>query len=249
MHHLVQRITSSFRALRFSIGLRPRIVYEHICGILYLVHHHPTFWEKEKERGHPLWRQLTGLLLAAEGAGRRLASLPGLRGILSGGAHPGDDEAQVIGDPKNSFSFFTRRRRRRGGDEKVGAQPQAPGEGRPPFTIPLTLTPKGTPRASSGGKAPAPPLSNKSLDFALANPLAAPAFKRETGAASIFHVLTAQCLCVQSAPSPAPAPRRQPPAHPAYPRAADHAATAYHSSRRRTASMSHPASSTLDRQS
>ncbi len=33
---LVQRITSSFRALRFSIGLRPRIVYEHICGILYL---------------------------------------------------------------------------------------------------------------------------------------------------------------------------------------------------------------------
>src|SRR5713226_1777265 len=25
----------------------------------YLVHHHPTFWEKEKERGHPLWRQLS----------------------------------------------------------------------------------------------------------------------------------------------------------------------------------------------
>ena len=54
----------------------------------------------------PFRRQLNGLLLPAEGAGRRLASLPGLRGILSGGAHPGDDEAQVIGDPKNSFSPF-----------------------------------------------------------------------------------------------------------------------------------------------
>jgi len=83
---------------------------------------------------NPLWRQLKGWLLPAEGAGRRLASLPGLRGILSGG--------QVIGDPKSSCSFFTRRLWRRGGDEKVGAQPQAPGEGRPPSTIPLTLTPK-----------------------------------------------------------------------------------------------------------
>ncbi len=32
-------------------------------------------------RGAPLWRQLKGVLLAAEGAGRRLASLPGLRGV------------------------------------------------------------------------------------------------------------------------------------------------------------------------
>jgi hypothetical protein len=46
-----------------------------------------------------LWLQLKRLWLAAEGAGRRLASLPGLRGILSGG--------QVIGDPKSSFSFFS----------------------------------------------------------------------------------------------------------------------------------------------
>jgi len=31
--------------------------------------------------GVPLWRQLKGVLLAAEGAGRRLASLQGLRGV------------------------------------------------------------------------------------------------------------------------------------------------------------------------
>src|SRR5437667_10531469 len=33
---LVQRITSSFRASMFSFSLRPRIVFEYICGILYL---------------------------------------------------------------------------------------------------------------------------------------------------------------------------------------------------------------------
>jgi hypothetical protein len=32
-------------------------------------------------RGVPLWCQLKCVLLAAEGAGRRLASLPGLRGV------------------------------------------------------------------------------------------------------------------------------------------------------------------------
>jgi len=31
--------------------------------------------------GIPLWRQLNSFLLPAEGAGRRLASLPGLRGV------------------------------------------------------------------------------------------------------------------------------------------------------------------------
>ena len=42
---LVQCITSAFRALRLSIGLRPRIVYEYICGILYLekVYHKDVF--------------------------------------------------------------------------------------------------------------------------------------------------------------------------------------------------------------
>jgi len=51
---------------------------------------------------------------------------------------------------KTSFSFFARRRRRRAKKENIGAQPhslsprQGPSvEGRPPFTIPLMLTPKG----------------------------------------------------------------------------------------------------------
>ena len=61
------------------------------------------------------------------------------------------------GCPRNtSFSLFARRRRRRAGDENVGAQPQAPGEGRQPFTIPLKLTPKGDTPAS-GLRPPAPP--------------------------------------------------------------------------------------------
>jgi len=47
-----------------------------------------------------------------------------------------------------------RRLRRRVRDKKVGAQPQAPGEGRPPFTIPLTLTPKGTPQTPAEGWPP-----------------------------------------------------------------------------------------------
>ncbi len=58
--------------------------------------------------------------------------------------------------------------------------------------------------------------------------------------------MTAQCLCVQSAPTPAPAPLCRQPAHPAYPRAAGHAAAACHNSRRRTTAILHPTSSSLD---
>ncbi len=80
----------------------------------------------------------------------------------------------------------------------------------------------------------------------LARLFAAPAFPLKAGAASLFLVLTVQYLCAQSASMPAPAPRRQPPAHPAYPAVADHAVVAFHSSRWRRAAALYLTSSSLD---
>src|SRR6266516_4962593 len=69
-------------------------------------------------------------VFASYGGCREAASLP----------------AGASGCPRTTlFPLFARRRRRRAGDEKVGAQPQAPGQGLPPLTIPLKLTPKGDP--------------------------------------------------------------------------------------------------------
>ena len=68
----------------------------------------------------------SGLFESQEGAGRRLASLPGLRGV-----------------PENLFVLFLRTAYGTQEVRKLGQQPQAPGEGLPPFTIPLKLTPKG----------------------------------------------------------------------------------------------------------
>jgi hypothetical protein len=62
----------------------------------------------------------------------------------------------------------------------------------------------------------------------------------------IVGFFIAQCLCAQSALRLVPAPLCRQPARPAYPGGAGHAAAASHNSRRRTAAMPHPTSSTLD---